>query len=140
MLLMMLIMSLPLLGVGLFFVLPFAAALPSYLVLVGFSALYQWLMMGAMRLPARTGREKMPGSFAVVRNWAGNSGQVVHDGEVWLAQTKEKQSFARGEKVAVIRTSGLKLWVSPVLGSGKGIKSSGSKPLTAVYRQRAQTQ
>jgi membrane protein implicated in regulation of membrane protease activity len=88
MLLMMIIMSLPLLGIGLFFVLPLAAALPAYLAVVGFSGIYQWLMMRAMHLPARTGTEGMMGSKAVVLNWEGTRGQVICEGEIWQPKRK----------------------------------------------------
>lgn len=113
MLLMMLIMGLPLLGIGVFYVLPFEAALAAYLVALGFFGLYQCLMMRAMGIPVCTGTEKLAGSRAVVLNWQGESGQVVREGEIWQAESKARQSFARGQKVAISKITGLTLWVRP---------------------------
>ena len=114
MLLMMLIMSLPFLGIALFLVLPLGEAVPAYVVVAGFSVFYQWLMAGAMHLPVRTGMEKMAGSIAAVRSWDGRTGLVMHDGEIWQAETEVKQSFARGEKVGIAQVNGLKLRVAPL--------------------------
>ncbi len=113
MLLMMIIMSLPLLGIGLFFVLPFWAALAAYLAVLAFFVVYQALMMGAMRLPVRTGAEKILSSRAEVLNWQGNSGQVICEGEIWQAESRGQQSFERRQKVAVSGMAGLKLIVTP---------------------------
>lgn len=114
MLLMLFIMSLPLLGIALFLVLPFAAALPAYLAVVVFSAFYLWLMMRAMRLPKRTGTRQMIGSMVTVLDWKGNSGQVICEGEIWHAAAKGSQTFRKGERVAVTRINGLTLLVKPL--------------------------
>jgi membrane-bound ClpP family serine protease len=114
MFLMLIIMSLPLLGIGLFFVMPFGAALAVYLGALGFFALNQCLMMRAMRLPVCTGTEKLAGSLAVVLNWQGEAGQVIREGEIWRAEAKDRLSFARGQKVAINKITGLTLWVRPV--------------------------
>lgn len=139
MLLMMVIMSLPFLGIALFFVLPLSAAVPAYLAVAGFSGLYQWLMMGAMHLPVTTGREKMIGSVAVVRNWEGNAGQVAHDGEIWQAETSEKQNLVRGEKVGITRVNGLKLWVTPVDRPTTKSMSARGRPEAAPSAPQART-
>lgn len=119
MLLMMFIMSFPLLGIGLFFVLPFAAALPAYLAVLTFFGIYQWLMTRAMRLPPRTGTGRMVGSTGVVLNWEGGSGQLLCEGEVWQAAADGRRTFAHGEKVTIDRMKGLTLWVSPTGGRGE---------------------
>jgi len=124
MLLMIVIMSLPLLGIGLFFALPLGAAIAAYLAVVGFSVLYQWLMMGTMHLPARMGRQKMKGSIAVVRRWDGLRGQVMLDGEIWQAETEEKQGFAIGDKVGITKVNGLKLRVEPLANGHTNVESS----------------
>lgn len=140
MLLMMLIMSLPILGIALFFLLPLSAAIPAYLAVAGLSGLYQWLMMGAMRLPSRMGREKMIGSVAVVKSWERDTGQVIHDGEIWQAETKGRQDLARGDEVRITRVKGLSLRVRPVdCPTTKGVSARGRPhPAPSALQSRAQ--
>jgi membrane protein implicated in regulation of membrane protease activity len=111
---MMFIMILPVLGLALFFVLPLAAALPLYLVLLAISGAYHWLMMCAMRLPFQAGPEKMIGSIASVRNWKGNAGQVLWEGQIWRAETSDGTAFASEDRVTIGGLSGLTLFVRPV--------------------------
>jgi membrane-bound ClpP family serine protease len=113
MILMVLLMFLPLLGLALFYLYPWRVALGPYLILVGVSGLFNWLMLRAMRLPVRTGREEMIGSTAVVLNWNGRSGQVVWGGEIWRAQAEGGRTFKHGETVVIDSVSGLVLSVRP---------------------------
>jgi len=132
MFLMMLIMSLPLLGLGLFDVLPFWTALIAYLAALGFFAVNQCLMMGAMRLPVRTGPEKMAGTRAAVLDWHGNTGQVIREGEIWQAESKDKRSFVRGQRVAISRMSGLRLFVEPAPDQTRKTSLNGGNRVLAV--------
>lgn len=106
------IMSLPLLGVELFFFYPWQLALPVYLILVAVSAFFDVLMMRSMRLPVRTGREEMVGSTAAVLNWKGDSGQVMWNGEIW--QARGKGSFRDGQTVKIDGLSRLTVHVKSV--------------------------
>jgi membrane protein implicated in regulation of membrane protease activity len=111
---MMLIMALPVLGLGLFFVLPLTAAVPLYLVLLSVSGAYHWLMMRALRLPPQVGPEKMIGSVVTVRKWKGNAGQVIWESEIWRAETAGGTVPASGDKVVIEGLSGLILSVRPI--------------------------
>lgn len=113
---MMLIMFLPIFGVVLFFILPLAAAMPLYFILVAISALYHCLMMGAQRLPSRMGPEKMVGSRASVRNWHGNTGQVLWQGEIWQASTLDGSGLSETDDAIIDGRSGLTLFVKPAGG------------------------
>lgn len=108
---MMLIMVLPLLGLGLFFVLPLATALALYIIVFAVSGTFHYLMMRALRLPAQMGPERMIGSSASVRSWQGRRGQVVWDSEVWEAETPGGSPLATGERVVIDGRSGLTLEV-----------------------------
>jgi membrane protein implicated in regulation of membrane protease activity len=109
MLWMALIMSLPLLGIALFFIYPWRVALIPYLILVAASVWFDWLMMRAIHLPVRSGRDEMIGSKSVVVNWSGNSGQVVWHGEIWRA--RGDGPFRQGDEVMIDGLSGLTLHV-----------------------------
>jgi membrane protein implicated in regulation of membrane protease activity len=110
---MALIMGLPLLGVVLFFVFPWREALLPYLILVAVSVFFDWLMMRAMRLPVRSGREEMIGSIAVVLDWKEDSGRVRWKGEIWQAQAQGGRSFSKGDRVVIESLSQLTLTVKP---------------------------
>ena len=111
---MALIMALPLLGLVLFVIYPLWLALTCYLVLVGVSGVFDWMMMRAMRLPVRSGREAMIGSTAIVVNWKGDSGQVAWKGEIWQAHTQNGKPPSRGEHVKIENLSQLTLLVKSV--------------------------
>ena len=105
------IMSLPLLGLALFFVYPWQIALLPYITLVAASGFFHWLMMRAMRLPVKSGREEMIGSTAVVLNWKGRAGRVMWNGEIWQARGNEP--FEKGAEVVIGGLSGMTLHVKP---------------------------
>lgn len=60
------LLIMPLLGLGLFALLPWPVALPSYLVLVAVSLALYVKVIQAMRQPVRTGREAMLGAVVTV--------------------------------------------------------------------------
>jgi membrane-bound ClpP family serine protease len=113
MLLMAIIMALPVLGIGFFFVLPLPVALPAYLAAVALSAFYHWLMMKAIKEPVKTGRRGMVGLQAEVLEWQGESGQVRCRGEIWQAQVQNGARLSPGDKVEVVGVSGMFLVVRP---------------------------
>ena len=100
----------PVLGVVLFWVLPWQAALPAYLVLVAVSAIYGWATVQTLREPVQTGREAMIGA----------EGTVIQDGaspvirvgdELWNARSHGP--IVTGELVRVVGLEGLRLRVEP---------------------------
>jgi membrane protein implicated in regulation of membrane protease activity len=119
---MALLMTLPLLGLVLFFFYPWRVALLPYMVLVAVSLFFHSLMMRSMRLPVRSGREEMIGSSAVVLRWEGGSGQVIWHGEIWQAESREERVFMRGDRVMIKGLSGLTLVVKPAVPDVEGSK------------------
>ncbi len=110
---MAMIMGLPVLGIALFFLSPWQVALPSYLILVGASVLFDWMMMRAMRLPVKTGLDALIGSSARVLDWSGDSGQVAWRNEIWQARASGAGQIEVGEDVTVEALSELTLIVRP---------------------------
>ena len=129
---MMIIMFLPVLGLGLFLILPLWSALPLYLILFAISGSCHWLMMRSMQLPPQLGHEKMIGSVATVLNWTGDRGQVIWNGEIWREVARHGAAVASGDKVVIEGLSGLTAFVKPIK----------HRPLVSRYGQlcrRAQT-
>jgi membrane protein implicated in regulation of membrane protease activity len=110
---MAILMALPLLGLALFWLLPWRTALGPYLVLVAVSLFFDSLMMRGMRTPVQGRLRDMIGSTAVVHNWRGDQGQVVWKDEFWLAHTQDGRSLMAGDRVVIESISGLTLNVVP---------------------------
>ncbi len=101
---------LPLLGLGLFWILPWQAALPTYLVLVGIAAIYGWVTIRTIRQPVKTGREAMVGEEGIVVR-EGPPAVVRVRNELWNARSDTP--IASGEPVRVVGLEGLRLRVEP---------------------------
>ncbi len=101
---------LPILGLALFWVIPWQTALPLYLVLVGVSAVYAWVTVRTFRQPVQTGCEAMVGLTGVVVRDGGPPVVRISD-ELWNARSK--QPLVAGEEVRVIAVEGLRLRVEP---------------------------
>ena len=99
---------LPFLGLILFWLLPWQAALPAYLALAAVSAIYGWVTVRTLRQTVQTGREAMIGA----------GGIVIRDGifpvirvgdELWNARSHGP--IVIGELVRVVGLEGLRLRV-----------------------------
>jgi membrane protein implicated in regulation of membrane protease activity len=110
---MAILMALPVLGLALFWLLPWRTALAPYLVLVAVSLFFDLLMMRGMRAPVHGRTRDMIGSTAVVHNWRGDQGQVVWKDEFWLAHTSDGSRLIAGDRVVIESISGLILTVVP---------------------------
>jgi membrane-bound ClpP family serine protease len=110
MLIMMLMMASPILGLVLFFILPFWTALQIYIPILLVGAFLDFKMMESMKLKVRTGFEEMIGEEAVVIESIAPEGKVEIMDEIWKATAKGKR-FQKGEKVKVTGTQGLALIV-----------------------------
>ncbi len=99
-----LILLMPILGLPLFWLLPFSYALPSYLVIVLLSAFLYWLITRAMREPVQDGFQSLISTTAeVVSKLAPpNSARylVRSHGELWSADAAD--ILQPGEKVKTI--------------------------------------
>jgi membrane protein implicated in regulation of membrane protease activity len=103
------LLMMPLLGLGLFALLPWPVALPSYLALVAVSlALYGKILQG-MRQPVQTGREVMLGAVVTVTRDITSQGQVRYGNELWGAVSE--QQLTAGQRARIVGFDGLRLVV-----------------------------
>jgi|GEM_PF-3332570 len=109
--LMIILLLLPVLGLILFFVLPFSQALPSYLLVLAFSAFFYVLMFRAMRKSRQKSLFEMVGETAEALDWKDGQGQVLCLGAIWEARSETGRSFPRGAKLRVTGVEGLTLVV-----------------------------
>ncbi|NIN33617.1 MAG: hypothetical protein GTO60_00335, partial [Gammaproteobacteria bacterium] len=70
----------PVIGLGLFLILPWTIALPLYLIIIALSLFLYVKIMQSMRRPVVTGRESLLGRVAKV----GAEGSLKVAGEHWL--------------------------------------------------------
>jgi membrane-bound ClpP family serine protease len=105
-------MALPILGLPLFFFLPFSSALPTYLCLLLLSGLMYYGMFSAMdrKRKVQTGLEQMIGEEAMVIEDIDPEGKVEIGDEIWKATANGKR-FHMGEKVKIRGAQGLMLVV-----------------------------
>jgi membrane protein implicated in regulation of membrane protease activity len=108
----LLLMS-PLIGLGLFLILPWPTALLLYLGIVAFSFFLYAKIRQSMHRPIMTGRESLLGHVAEVRS--GNTLKVA--GEHWLIAAGREQ-WTPGQQVRIIGFKGLRLEVQPVNQDG----------------------
>jgi membrane protein implicated in regulation of membrane protease activity len=100
-----LILLLPLIGLGLFAVLPLEVALPLYGIVLAISAFLYLVIGRTLRLPVQTGTEGMVGTEAEVIQALNPRGVIRHRNELWYAQGVEP--IRKGEKVIIVTVDGL---------------------------------
>lgn len=105
------IFGLPVLGLLLFLVLPFWAALGVYAVLVAVSGFVYWKVAEALQAPVQTGVEGLLGAEGVTLSDLGGEGLVRLQGVVWQARAGE--AIPQGERIRVVAVHGLVLQVEP---------------------------
>lgn len=98
----------PVIGLGLFLILPWPIALPLYLVIVAFSIFLYAKIIQSMHRPVVTGRESLLGRVAEV----GPRGKLKVAGERWLIARPE--GLAPGQQVRIVGFRGLRLEVQSV--------------------------
>ena len=109
---MIVMMALPLLGLGLFYFLPFQLALSIYLFLLFLSGLMYYGMFTVMgrKRKVRTGFEEMIGEEALVVEDINPEGKVKIGDELWTARSRGG-TFLKGERVKISDHEGLTLMV-----------------------------
>ena len=109
---MIVVMALPILGLVLFYFLPFRMAFPIYLFLLFISGLMYYGMFTVMgrKRSVRTGFEEMIGEEALVVEDINPEGTVRIDDELWTA-TAWGGTFLKGERVRICGHEGLTLLV-----------------------------
>lgn len=112
-----LVLLMPVLGLGVFFVLPLPAALAVYLVIAAASALLYKAVIDAMRRRVVTGREALLGARADVRRVESGRLVVCFGGELWTAQGTGFGDGGPhpGDHVVISQVRGNTLVVSPAL-------------------------
>lgn len=103
----LLLMS-PVIGLGLFLILPWTIALPLYLAVVVLSFWLYRKIMESMRRPVATGGESLLGRVAEVRL----DGSLTVKGERWLIAGHD--GLEPGQRVRIMGFRGLRLEVQPV--------------------------
>ncbi len=104
----------PLIGLGLFFFLPWEWALPIYLVASIVTVFLAWKSWQAIRRPIASGVEAMIGAVGEALTDIEKQGQVRYRGEIWSARTATQELIAQGEPVVIIKLEGLRLVVEKV--------------------------
>ncbi len=108
-----LILFLPVFGLPLFWLLPFATALLLYLFILGISILLYFKIFQAMRQDVQTGQEAMLGKKGLVVEDIDPEGKIQFTSEIWDAVTKGKR-FLKGEQVRISGFQGLRLLVEEI--------------------------
>ena len=105
----LILIGLPLLALSAFWFLPLPLAVPTFVVLIGATALfYAYLMKGARR-PAMTGIEAMLNALGRVRGVRDGIVSVWVNSELWSASAAEE--LREGDRVKVVGVDGLQLRV-----------------------------
>lgn len=100
-----LLLATPLIGLGLFFVLPFSTALLLYLIVVALSLLLYTKIVEAMRTPIVTGAEAFVGQIVTTEA----DGSIHWKGEWWTA----RPAFPNC-RVRIVGVRGLAVQVVPI--------------------------
>lgn len=110
---------LPVVGLGVFFVLPLPWALAAYLVIAGATALLYKAVIDAMRRRVVTGREALLGARVAVRRVEPGRLVVCLGGELWTAQGAgfDDGGPRPGDHVVISQVRGNTLVVSPLATS-----------------------
>jgi len=107
-----LLLIMPILGLGLFAMLPLGVALPIYVAVASVSLGVYWAAFQAMHRPVTTGREAMIGARAEVVTDLSPTGRIRYRGELWRAMAREP--IPAGSRVTIIEVDGMRVWVQPV--------------------------
>jgi membrane-bound ClpP family serine protease len=109
------ILALPVLGLALFYFLPFWTALPLYGAVLAVSLFFYFKIASAMMAKVRTGLEDLIGAEAVVIEDISPEGKVEFYDEIWNA-TAAGRDIRRGAKVRISGAHGLTLVVEDLEG------------------------
>ncbi len=104
-----LLLFMPIVGLGLFIIFPWAVALPMYGIITAISVFIYYKIMGAMRQPVHSGREALLGATATVVTGGSSAGQIRYRNELWSAVSEGE--LRPGELVKIVGFSGMKLIV-----------------------------
>ena len=123
------LLLLPLLALPVFWLMPFAAALPVYGVVLASSAAIYWYAIQAMRRPVETGAEGMVGEIGEVIESRGANLFVRARSETWHA--KSASPLRDGDRVKVVAVEDLTLRVQKLDLDAKSIDGLPRPPSAA---------
>ncbi len=103
----LLLMS-PVIGLGLFLIMPWTVALPLYLAVIALSFWLYFKIMKSTQRPVTTGSEGLLGQVAEL----GPDGSLRVRGERWLIAGRD--GLSPGRRVRIVGLRGLRLEVQPV--------------------------
>jgi inner membrane protein len=96
---------LPIVALGLFFVLPQYVAAPVWIVVAGGTLYARWRIHRSVQFPPLTGIESMAGRSAVVAEPLQPAGTIRYQGEIWRARSDVP--LALGARVRIARVERL---------------------------------
>jgi len=105
----LILVGLPLLALSAFWFMPFALALPTFILLIAATFLFYAYLVKAARRPVITGLEAMQHALGRVRSVQGESAAIWVNSELWSAQAGEE--LHEGDQVEVVAVDGLRLRV-----------------------------
>jgi len=133
MILMPLVMLLPVIGLPIFWILPFADALPIYLFLAFLFAGMMWVMHRTMKYPRLTGADPLIGKTAEVvsRTSLGYVPPYMIRilGELWSSDSED--SLQPGDEVRIVSVQGNRVLVKRMTGKGSLADSRPEQPHSA---------
>lgn len=91
-----LVLMMPVIGLGVFWLWPFSVAMPVYLVILFISGLVYFALLKAMSRPVVTGKEGLIGRTVEIMDISGYRGHVRVHGEIWEAYFQG--SFQKADK------------------------------------------
>jgi membrane protein implicated in regulation of membrane protease activity len=106
------LLFLPLLALGLFYLFPWQAALPLYGLILIVSMIGYWKAFQAQRQSPVMGKRVMVGDRAVVVRAEMDRVEVDYQGEIWKAVSL--QPLHPGQQVIIEKVEGLTLQVAPL--------------------------
>ncbi len=104
-----LILLMPVLGLGVFWLWPPPEAIPAYGVILALSLGFYGLIMRSMRRPVRTGAEGMRGAVGRVLRVGEQDASVAIHSEIWSAESADV--LRPGDRVEVVDVRDLRLKV-----------------------------
>ena len=102
-----LILSLPVVGISVFWILPLQLAIPVYIVILIISAIMYYAIMTAMKTRVKTGKEGLIGEIGNIFDLTPKDMFVRVHGEIWEATSNDK--LKKGDEIRIINVNGLML-------------------------------
>ncbi len=115
------ILFMPVLGLGIFWIWPIEIAGPVYAVILLLSVILYAIIMQTMQSPVTTGSEGLRHEVGIVVEGGKKDCRVQIRNEIWKASSKEL--LGSGERVTVTGSSGLVLKVQRYTNQEKGVSS-----------------